>query len=170
MVNMVKIKTGKKFWKEMEPGTRVTFGVQGKLETYNLFYERMVYSNQYGEDLQYIVFHKEMNDMGNDRIARHFIMEEMKVKSVNGMDIELFYKEKKKELRKQKRRNKEYCSTTTEKKIGVKDVIKTKPVQDGNGVVITTKDGRYFCPCGNGYGRRDTAMFVHKKRHLQKKE
>ena len=170
MINMV-VKTGKMFWKEMEKGTKVTFCVQGKLETYNLLYERMEYSNDYGEDMWFMLFQKTMEDMGNPRIGHVFIMEKIKVKFVNGVSVETFYKEKKKELRKQK---KVATMTQPERVRKIKETVKieeTKPIQVthgrmDHGFTITTKDGKYFCPCGNEYGRRDTAVFVHKKRHL----
>ena len=49
-----------------------------------------------------------------------------------------------------------------------KDAVKQKSVprkRKEYDFVITEKDGKFICPCGSSFGRRDTAIYVHRTRH-----
>lgn len=54
-----------------------------------------------------------------------------------------------------------------QKKEPVKSPV--KPSSKDLGFEIVEKDGRFFCPCGNDFGKKAHAVFHHKN-HLKKKE
>ena len=54
-----------------------------------------------------------------------------------------------------------------QKKEPVKSPV--KPSSKDPGFEIVEKDGRFFCPCGNDFGKKAHAVFHHKN-HLKKKE
>jgi hypothetical protein len=57
-----------------------------------------------------------------------------------------------------------------EKKDDVKPVKPSPRKRKEYGFEITEKDGKFFCPCGSSFGRRDTAIYVHRTRHTKKPE
>lgn len=57
-----------------------------------------------------------------------------------------------------------------EKKDAVKPVQPSSRKRKEYDFEITEKDGKFFCPCGSSFGRRDTAIYVHRTRHTKKPE
>ena len=57
-----------------------------------------------------------------------------------------------------------------EKKDAIKPVKSSPRKRKEYDFEITEKDGRFFCPCGSSFGRRDTAIYIHRTRHTKKPE
>ena len=57
-----------------------------------------------------------------------------------------------------------------EKKDAIKPVKPSPRKRKEYDFEITEKDGRFFCPCGSSFGRRDTAIYIHRTRHTKKPE
>ena len=154
----------KSFWTEIPKGSKVLFKNTSAFSkitmTNELFLDETREFDSYGVRSFYVCFQKKPEDIGNRAIAIPVLLDDfISVDAINGEPI---LKERKK-----KRERKTSVKEIKKKESG--PVEKPTPVKKGKsyGFEIAEKDGRYFCPCGTSFGRRDTAIWCHRKKHLK---
>ena len=172
----------KSFWESMPKGSKVSFTYRGSAlgkapEVNELFLDEIRDFDDYDMNSTYVCFQKQLEDLGKRSIAIPVLLEDFI--SVDTVDGEVIVKEKK--IRKIKAKPvKEMVVKQKEpiKKEGKKDpkpmkaaaIEKPTPAKDRKhkyGFEVTEKDGRYFCPCGISFSRKDTAVWRHSKKHLK---
>jgi len=118
-----------------------------------LIFDRTVYWNDYGENLNQIIFQKTKEDLGRKDIAIVYSkLKEIRIESVNDMSVKDFEKSLK---------GKHKDIETLE------DTDEPKKIHTNFDFEITKKDGRFYCPCGNSYSQKGNAIKNHKT-HLVK--
>ena len=123
----------------------------------------------------YVCFQKQLEDLGKRSIAIPVLLEDfISVNTVNG---EVIVKEKKirkikaKPVKEKVVKQKEPMKKYPEPIVKPAAIEKPAPVKERKhksyGFEVTEKDGRYFCPCGISFSRKDTAVWRHSKKHLK---
>ena len=174
----------KSFWEGMPKGSKVSFTYRGSAlgkapEVNELFLDEIRDFDDYEMNSTYVCFQRKAEDLGKRALSIPVLLEDFI--SVDTVDGEVIVKEKK--IRKIKAKPvKEMVVKQKEpiKKEGKKDpepivkpvhIEKPAPVKEKKhksyGFEVTEKDGRYFCPCGTSFGRRDTAIWCHSKKHIK---
>ena len=173
----------KSFWEGMPKGSKVSFTYRGSAlgkapEVNELFLDEIRDFDDYEMNSTYVCFQKQLEDLGKRAIAIPVLLEDfISVDAVNG---EVIVKEKKIRKIKAKPVKDKVVQKEPIKKEGKKDpepivkpvhIEKPAPVKEKKhksyGFEVTEKDGRYFCPCGTSFGRRDTAIWCHSKKHIK---
>ena len=174
----------KSFWESMAKGSKVSFTYRGSAlgkapEVNELFLDEIREFDDYGMSSTYVCFQKQLEDMGKRAISIPVLLDDfISVDAVNGEVIEKEKKSRKprsikaivKEVKQKEPKKKE--PENKKEPDPVKPVKVEKPASPDKkgksyGFEVTEKDGRYFCPCGNSFGRRDTAIWCHRKKHLK---
>ena len=174
----------KSFWEGMPKGSKVSFTYRGSAlgkapEVNELFLDEIRDFDDYEMNSTYVCFQKQLEDLGKRSIAIPVLLEDfISVDTVNG---EVIVKEKKiRKIKAKPVKEKVVKQKEPIKKEGKKDpepivkpvhIEKPAPVKEKKhksyGFEVTEKDGRYFCPCGTSFGRRDTAIWCHSKKHIK---
>ena len=172
----------KSFWESMAKGSKVSFTYRGSAlgkapEVNELFLDEIREFDDYGMSSTYVCFQKQLEDLGKRAIAIPVLLEDfISVDAVNG---EVIVKEKKIRKIKAKPVKDKVVQKEPKKKEEKKDpepivkpaaIEKPAPAKERKhkyGFEVTEKDGRYFCPCGISFSRKDTAVWRHSKKHLK---
>ena len=174
----------KSFWESMAKGSKVSFTYRGSAlgkapEVNELFLDEIREFDDYGMSSTYVCFQKQLEDIGKRAISIPVLLDDfISVDAVNGEVIEKEKKSRKprsiKAIVKEVKQKEPKLKDPEKKKEPdpVKPVKVEKPASSDKkgksyGFEVTEKDGRYVCPCGNSFGRRDTAIWCHRKKHLK---
>ena len=185
----------KDFWMNVPKGTEV---VVKKVETsapMKLYFDEIREFNDYGLSMLYVCLQKDVKDLGNRSMTVPLVVDDIvDVISVGGKPI----KEFRKEIKAAEKSEKIEPETTVSESLPSKPEPETLPEllpeqlpmagttasdeekdtamtekavprkRKEYDFVITEKDGKFLCPCGSSFGRRDTAIYVHRTRHNKK--
>ena len=173
----------KSFWMGIAKGSKVSFTYRGSAlgkapEVNELILDEIRDFDDYEMNSTYVCFQKQPEDLGKRSIAIPVLLEDfISVDAVNG---EVIVKEKKiRKIKAKPVKEKVVKQKEPMKKEGKKDpepivkaaaIEKPAPVKERKhkyGFEVTEKDGRYFCPCGISFSRKDTAVWRHSKKHLK---
>ena len=173
----------KSFWESIPKGSKVSFTYRGSAlgkapEVNELFLDEIREFDDYGMCSTYVCFQKQLEDMGKRSIAIPVLLEDfISVDAVNGDEIVKEKKTRKIKVKPVKEKtvnqNKPMKKEKKDSEPIVKAAVIEKPASAKEkkhklyGFEVTEKDGRYFCPCGTSFGRRDTAIWCHSKKHIK---
>ena len=183
----------KDFWTNVPKGTEVTVKKADNPKPMKLYFDELREFTDYGLEMLYVCLQKDPKDLGNRSLTVPLVVDEIEdVLSVAGQPLKEYRKERR---RMERRAKKESASATPEVSEPLadkatppvtseekdvpgeeKDVTSTKPKSGRGktvrkkkeyGFTIEEKDGKFICPCGSIFGRRDTAIYVHRTRHIK---
>ena len=182
------------FWVKVPRGTEVLVKKADNPKPVKLYFDEIREFTDYGWYALYVCLQKKIQDIGNRAIALPLITDDIEdVISLDGKPMKEYRKELKR-LEKSKKKespeskpepsepsavdNSQATSVTSKEKPAPseeKDIPITKPdlgeivarKRKDYGFTITEKDGKFICPCGSVFGRRDTAIYVHRTRHIK---
>lgn len=164
----------KSFWESMPKGSKVSFTYRGSAlgkapEVNELFLDEIRDFNDYEMNSTYVCFQRKAEDLGKRALSIPVLLEDfISVDSVNG---EVIVKEKKIRKIKAKPVKEMVVKQKEPMKKDPEPIVKPAPVKERKhksyGFEVTEKDGRYFCPCGISFSRKDTAVWRHSKKHLK---
>lgn len=148
-------------WKKLMNGDEVvvedtSFGKTKRM----LIFDKVSFTNDYGQNFTQIVFQKNKENLGRVDIPVIYHPKEFKIIEVNGVEI----KEYEKSLKKKRKSAKQ----NSLKEFEVSDTDEPAKIHTKSGFEITVKNGRFYCPCGNSYSKRDNAIWNHKKHVVEK--
>ena len=181
------------FWEKVPRGTEVLVKKADNPKPVKLYFDEIREFTDYGWYALYVCLQKKIQDIGNRAIALPLITDDIEdVISLDGKPMKEYRKElkhlKRKAEKKESPESKHEPSepsavdnsqatpvTSKEKPAEEKDIPITKPnlgktvarKRKDYGFTITEKDGKFICPCGSVFGRRDTAIYVHRTRHIK---
>ena len=164
----------KSFWESMPKGSKVSFTYRGSAlgkapEVNELFLDEIRDFDDYDMNSTYVCFQKQLEDLGKRSIAIPVLLEDFI--SVDTVDGEVIVKEKKIRKIKAKPVKEKVVKQKEPMKKDPEPIVKPAPVKERKhksyGFEVTEKDGRYFCPCGISFSRKDTAVWRHSKKHLK---
>ena len=164
----------KSFWMGIAKGSKVSFTYRGSAlgkapEVNELILDEIRDFDDYEMNSTYVCFQKQLEDLGKRSIAIPVLLEDfISVDTVNG---EVIVKEKKIRKIKAKPVKEKVVKQKEPMKKDPEPIVKPAPVKERKhksyGFEVTEKDGRYFCPCGISFSRKDTAVWRHSKKHLK---
>jgi len=185
----------KDFWMNVPKGTEVLVKKSDNPKPVKLYFDEIREFTDYDWDALYVCLQKDPKDIGNKAIALPLIVDDIEdVISVDGKPMKEYRKELKHLGRKSEKKqspeskpepsepsavdNSQATPVTSKEKPAPseeKDIPITKPdlgetvarKRKDYGFTITEKDGKFICPCGSVFGRRDTAIYVHRTRHIK---
>lgn len=159
----------KDFWTKIQKGTKVSFTHRGSSigtpEEHKMFFDEIREFHDYGMDSVYLCFQDSVADLGNRAKTRPVLIEDITVHDIDGEPVKEG-KRVRSPLPKTPNPVKVEKREKPEKKV-IEHEPHTKKGHD-YGFEITEKDGRFFCPCGSSFKRKDTAIWCHRKKHLKK--
>lgn len=179
----------KKFWEMVPRGTQVV--LRKDKETLSLFFDEIREYNEYGVYMLYISLQKDLANLGSRMISVPVLVDDIEdVISIGGKTLKEFWKENKKSIQSDNQNeNDEHVKKQDEPKKSVKTEnnteinhteieVKKEPEPKPKSssprkkkqydFEIVEKDGKFFCPCGSAFGRRDSAIYTHRTRHMKK--
>lgn len=178
------------FWDGFAVGTKVVLRIIEPDEVRTLYFEsyrKLLTKPKVGEwVLDYIIFQLKKEEIGN--VHTRFPIDLSNIKEIISIDDKPYVEE---DIKQNKEINQTVKTIETLKTVEkVKDEVssdlsdmqkkpvieeKPEPVKKAKtekkrkdyGFEITEKDGKFVCPCGSVFGRRDTAIYIHRTRHLK---
>lgn len=184
----------KSFWENIPKGTEIVLKKADSTEKQKLYFDEIREFKDYGIEMVYVCLQKDVKDLGNRSLTIPIVVDDIEdVVSIAGKTTKEYRKSEpkiKKEEEKnglmekvkkhiikkeskpveaeivqksEKRQPEPTNMAETEKASPVKSPRKRKTYD----FEITEKDGKFYCPCGSAFGRRDTAIYVHRTRHLK---
>ena len=134
-----------------------------------LIFDKRVYLNDYGVDYTQWIFQKNPEDIGNLKTAIVYTdaynlkHKEIKIETVNGMSVKEFEK-----TLKSKTKKKEFKPFESINKFEINENENENEefkTYENSGFIITEREKRFYCPCGNSYTKKENAVWAH-KRHI----
>ena len=181
MIEMINFKE-KKFWEMVPRGTQVV--LRKDKETLSLFFDEIREYNDYGVYMLYISLQKDLANLGSRMISIPVLVDDIEdVISIGGKTLKEFWKENKKRVSSVVQNEKDEIDQPAKKKdkpIKTENHTETEVKKDPTpksssprkrkqyDFEIVEKDGKFFCPCGSAFGRRDSAIYTHRTRHMKK--
>ena len=181
------------FWDGFPAGTKVVLRRIEPDEVRTLYFEsyrKLLTKPKVGEwVLDYIIFQLKKEEIGN--VNTRFPIDLSNIKEIISIDDKPYMDE---DIKQNKEINQTVKTVETLKTVEkVKDEVssdlsdmqkkpviekkpepvkkpKTEKKRKDYGFAITEKDGKFICPCGSVFGRRDTAIYIHRTRHLKNKK
>ena len=173
------------FWVKVPRGTEVLVKKADNPKPVKLYFDEIREFTDYGWYALYVCLQKKIQDIGNRAIALPLITDDIEdVISLDGKPMKEYRKELKRLEKSEKKASPEISDNSQSTLITIKekpapseekDIPITKPnlgktvarKRKDYGFTITEKDGKFICPCGSVFGRRDTAIYVHRTRHIK---
>ena len=181
------------FWVKVPRGTEVLVKKADNPKPVKLYFDEIREFTDYGWYALYVCLQKKIQDIGNRAIALPLITDDIEdVISLDGEPMKEYRKELKRLEKSEKKASSEISDNSQSTLITIKEKLapseeKDIPITKHNlgktakpnlgktvarkrkdyGFTITEKDGKFICPCGNVFGRRDTAIYVHRIRHTK---
>ena len=173
----------KDFWEKVTKGSEVVVKRSDSHKPEKLYYDELREFTDYGLNMLYVCLQRDPKDIGNRSISVPLVVDDIEdVVSVGGKPVKEFRKEIKAREKKSEKIEPvdhpvplpssdkpelnelapEPDTKSDGKTVKQKSVPRKRKEYD---FVITEKDGKFICPCGSSFGRRDTAIYVHRTRH-----
>ena len=175
----------KDFWGKVPRGSEVIVKRSDIRNPEKFYFDELREFDDYGLYMLYACMQKDMKDIGNRSITVPVLVDD--IEDVTSIDGKLL-KEYRKIMKIVQRKNEKAAlknvqassplpsSESTPEPLPVPSINPPekntgKPAKQSvrrkkeYGFEIMEKDGRFICPCGNSFGRRDTAIYVHRVRH-----
>lgn len=174
----------KEFWFNVPKGTEIEIQKR-KGSKMKLYFDEVREFNDYGLNMVYICLQKDKNDIGNRAICVPVLLDDVVDGSIDGVSIhekKIKRSEKEKDENKSEKDIERISETQSERQKKDEDLDEKK--KENEEEVLNNKKGRkkkeydfliiekndkFYCPCGSAFSRRDTAVYVHRTRHMNKK-
>ena len=177
----------KDFWEKVTKGSEVVVKRSDGHKPEKLYYDEIREFNDYGLNMLYVCLQRDPKDIGNRSLSVPIVVDDIEdVVSVGGKPVKEFRKEIKAMQKKSEKIEPvdhpvslpssdkpelllnelapEPHTKSDGKTVKQKSVPRKRKEYD---FVITEKDGKFICPCGSSFGRRDTAIWCHRKKQVK---
>ncbi len=148
-------------WEKLQNGDEVEIAdtSYGKKQR-TLVFDKVICANDYGQNFIQIVFQTSKENLGRRDIPVIYHPKEFKIMAINGVEVKEFEKSLK-----SKSKSKEDKPFKAKETVEVTHTDGDTPFKtyENSGFVITERDGKFYCPCGNKYGILRSAIWTHKK-------